>query len=258
MEKLTFDELKNILDEKYKEYNTKSFIETDPIQIPHSFSQKENIEISGFLASTIAWGQRKTIINNSKKMIALMENNPIDFLLNSSEKEIEKITNFVHRTFNHIDFQFFLKSLKNIYKNYGSLENVFSEGFNKKQSVKEAIRYFRDVFFSIPYPERTSRHIANVEKNSAAKRINLFLMWMIRKDKNGVHFGIWNKIPTSSLMLPIDVHSGNTARALGLLSRKQNDWKAVEEVTENLRKFDKNDPVKYDFALFGISLNKLI
>jgi len=258
MENFTFEELKKYLNKKYLEYNTKAFIETDPIQIPHQFSQKENIEISAFLASTIAWGQRKSIISNSKKMMSLMDNNPIDFLQNSTDKDIENITNIVHRTFNYEDFQFFLKSLKNIYLIHGGLENVFTEGYKEDFTIKQSIRHFRDVFFEIPFPERTSRHVANVDKNSAAKRINLFLMWMVRKDCRGVHFGLWKKIPTSALMLPIDVHSGNTARALGLLTRKQNDWKAVEEVTENLRKFDSMDPVKYDFALFGISLNKLL
>jgi uncharacterized protein (TIGR02757 family) len=256
MEKFKFKQLKELLDQKYAEYNNKSFIDTDPIQIPHRFEQKENIEISAFLSSTIAWGQRKSIINNSKKMMAVMDNNPIEYLKNVSDKEIEKIRDITHRTFNYIDFQFFIKSLKNIYTNYGGLEKVFTDGYKKNNTIKEAIRYFREIFFSIPFLERTSRHIANVEKNSAAKRINLLLMWMVRKDNSGVHFGLWNKIPTSSLMLPIDIHTGNTARALGLLNRKQNDWKAVEEVTSSLREFDPIDPVKYDFSLFGIDLNK--
>jgi len=258
MEKFTFEQLKYFLDEKYNEYNNKQFIQSDPIQIPHTFSQKENIEIAGFLASTIAWGQRKSIISNSKKMMEIMENNPIEYLKNVSDNEIDKIRNITHRTYNYEDFQFFVKSLKNIYLNHNGLENVFTTGFQKNNTVKEAIKYFREVFFSIPFPERTSRHVANVDKKSAAKRINMFLMWMVRHDDNGVHFGIWKRIPTSALMLPIDVHTGNTARALGLLTRTQTDWQAVEEVSDNLRKFDPIDPIKYDFSLFGIDLNKLL
>jgi len=258
IEKLSYEDIKNLLDEKYYEYNKRDFIQTDPIQIPHKFSQAENIEISAFLASTIAWGQRKSIINNSNKMMEIMENNPIEYLKNVTDKEIEQIKGITHRTFNSEDFKYFVKSLKNIYLNHGGLKSVFEKGFNHSNTIKDAIIYFRTIFFEQPYPEKTGRHIANVEKNSAAKRINMFLMWLVRKDKEGVHFGIWNNIPTSALMLPIDVHTGNTARALGLLTRTQTDWKAVEEVTESLREFDKNDPVKYDFSLFGIDLNKLL
>jgi len=258
IEKLSYDDIKNLLEEKYHKYNNSDFIQTDPIQIPHKFSQPENIEISAFLASTIAWGQRKSIINNSNKMMELMENNPIEYLKNVSDKEIEKIKGITHRTFNSEDFKYFVKSLQNIYLNCGGLQQVFEDGYNQYNTVKDAIIYFRKIFFKLPYPEKTGRHIANVEKNSAAKRINMFLMWMVRRDNYGVHFGIWRSIPPSSLMLPIDVHTGNTARALGLLTRTQTDWKAVEEVTESLREFDKNDPIKYDFSLFGIDLNKLL
>jgi len=248
------EEIKNLLDEKYNEFNNHRFIQTDPIQIPHRFSQKENIEISAFLTSIIAWGKRKMIINNANKMMNLLDNNPIDFILNASQNEIENLPDFKHRTFNEIDFKFFIASLQNIYKNHGGLEAVFTKGYETDNTIKNSIIYFREVFFSIPFPERTSKHIANVVKNSAAKRINMFLMWLVRYDNRGVHFGLWKNIPTSSLMLPIDVHSGNTARRLGLLIRNANDWKAVEEISEQLRKFDSKDPIKYDFALFGLDI----
>lgn len=252
--KLNKTELKVFLDEKYDLYNQPSFIETDPIRIPHKFTKKEDIEIAAFLASIIAWGKRSMIIKNAEKMTEALENNPYEFILNAKKKDIEQFTKIGHRTFKPIDFQYFLKSLQNIYKNHKGLENIFSKGFDKGNSIFSAIQYFREIFFELPHEQRTEKHIANTEKNSAAKRINLFLMWMVRKDKRGVHFGIWDKIPVSELMIPLDVHSGNTARALGLLNRKQNDKKAVTELTENLKKFDPNDPVKYDFALFGAGI----
>ncbi len=252
---LPADELKQLLEEKYLQFNTPDFIQSDPIQIPHTFGTKENIEISGFLAATIAWGNRKMIIRNAYRMIDLMGGDPYYFVKNATDEDIDSIEEFKHRTFNVIDFRYFLKALKNIYLNHGGLERVFNDGFIIDNTVKSAISYFRKVFFSLDdYPHRTEKHVSNVDKGSAAKRINMFLMWMVRDDGRGVHFGLWRKIPASALMLPLDVHTGNAARDLGLLKRKQNDWKAVEEVTANLRIFDPQDPVKYDFALFGLDL----
>ncbi len=247
-------ELKEFLEEKYNLYNRPSFIESDPIQIPHQFTKKkEDIEIAAFLTSTIAWGKRSMIIKNAEKMIAFMQNNPYEFLLNE-KISLSDVQNIGHRTFKPEDFFYFLQSLKNIYKNHGGLEEVFKKGYKTNNSVFSAIHFFRTIFFELQHEQRTEKHIANVAKNSAAKRFNLFLMWMIRNDNRGVHFGIWNKIPVSELMIPLDVHSGNTARALGLFSRKQNDKKAVEELTRNLKEFDPSDPVKYDFALFGLGV----
>ena len=248
-------DLKILLEENYQKYNTLNFIETDPIQIPHSFSKQENIEISSFLTATIAWGRRDMIIKNAKKMMKILDNNPYDFIINSSERDIKNIENFVHRTFQHVDFVFFLKSLQNLYKNYGGLRSVFYEGYKKNKDIKESISYFRDFFFSIPNLKRTQKHVANVLKNSAAKRLNLFLMWLIRKDNIGVHFGLWNEFDTADLMLPLDVHTAKMSRALNLLTRKQNDWRAVTELTNNLKQFDPIDPVKYDFAIFGLDLD---
>jgi len=248
---MNHQELKDFLDAKAAKYNHPNFIATDPIQVPHLYSQKENIEIAAFFSATIAWGNRKSIINNALKLMQQMDNQPYDFILNASSVEKEKLRSFVHRTFNGDDCLFFVESLKNIYQNHGGLEIVFEKGFQIEKTVKSSLTYFFEIFFEIG-GERTRKHISNVEKGASGKRLNMFLRWMTRKDKSGVDFGIWDGIPTSALMLPLDVHTGNVARKLGLLQRKQNDWKAVEEVTANLRLFDPSDPIKYDFALFGL------
>ncbi len=247
--------MKELLESNYLKYNTLDFIETDPIQIPHSFSRPENIEISAFLTATIAWGRRDLIIRSAYKMMQLLDNNPYEFILSATEKDFEYCKQFVYRTFNGEDFVFFLKSLKNIYENHGGLRQVFYSAYRQEHSIKAALSHFRKIFFSIPHEQRTEKHVANVDKNSAAKRLNLFLMWLVRRDNVGVHFGLWNEINPADLLLPLDVHTANMSRALGLLTRKQNDWKAVVEVTENLKKFDPKDPVKYDFAIFGLDLN---
>lgn len=243
--------LKELLDEKAEKYNRPEWIDTDPVQIPKQFILKENIEIAGFLASTISWGSRKSIIKNASGLISIMGGNPYDFVMNSSPDDYLPLKKFVHRTFNGYDCIHFVRSLKNIYSNYGGLQAVFETGFLKEGTVKSALIHFHSVFFETT-GERTRKHVANVAKGSSAKRLNMFLRWMVRNDTKGVDFGIWNGIPSSSLMLPLDVHTGNIARLLGLLTRKYNDWQAVEEVTDTLRKFDPADPVKYDFALFGL------
>jgi uncharacterized protein (TIGR02757 family) len=242
-------ELKAFLDEKVDKYNRPDFIPTDPIQIPHQFTKKEDIEIAGFLTATIAWGQRVTIINNSNKLMDLMDRSPADFIMHSKEKDLKRFDGFVHRTFNSTDAAFFIRSLKNIYRNHGGLEKTFSS--SGKNDLQYSISHFREIFFSIPHELRTGKHVSNPAENSSAKRICMFLRWMVRKDKRGVDFGLWKMSP-SLLMCPLDVHSGSVARKLGLLERSQNDWKAVEELSLNLRKLDPKDPVKYDFALFGL------
>jgi uncharacterized protein (TIGR02757 family) len=247
---LNRQEIYQLLEEKYDLFNRKSFIESDPISIPHLFTKKEDIEISGFLAATIAWGQRKTIVNNAKRIVELMDNSPYDFVLNHSKKELESFTDFKHRTFNSIDLSYFITSLKNIYTKHNGLENVFSSN----DDMQLAINYFKQVFFEIDHPARTTKHVSDPLKNSSAKRINMYLRWMVRKDKRGVDFGIWDKLNPEYLMCPLDVHSGNVARKLGLLNRKQNDWKAVVELTNMLKKFDSKDPIKYDFSLFGLGV----
>lgn len=247
-------EIKDFLNEKADQYNNPDFIETDPIQIPHLFSDKNDIEISAFFASTIAWGQRTTIIKNMQKLIALMDHDPYEFIMSSSEKDLDRFNHFKHRTFNGEDCKFFIRSIKNIYKNHGGLGRLFQEIYSKEKSIFETLIGFREVFFEIQHPERTQKHVSNVLKGASAKRLNMFLRWMVRKDNNGVDFGLWSKIPMSDLFLPLDVHTGNVARKLGLLKRNQNDWKAVKEVTEILRKFNPDDPIKYDFALFGLGV----
>lgn len=247
-----FSDLKEFLEEKYDLYNRESFITTDPIQIPRIFSKKEDIEIAGFLSASIAWGQRPTIIRNAKWLVDRMDQQPYEFILNASNSDFEVFKQFKHRTFNGDDCIFFLKSLQNIYKNHDGLETVFAKGADDSGTVKGALAYFRDVFFEAEHLDRSQKHISNVMKKSTAKRLNMYLRWMVRNDNRGVDFGLWDKISSADLYLPLDVHTGNVGRKLGLLTRKQNDWQAVEEITENLRKFDPTDPIKYDYALFGL------
>ena len=249
---LSNSELKDFLDEKSFQYNQVSFIESDPIQIPHEFTKKEDIEIAAFLTSIIAWGQRKTIIKNSYKMMEILDNSPHDFIINSSEKEIEK-AHIIHRTFNPVDFRYFIKTLKQIYIDYGNLENAF---YIEKENTDMHfnIHNFKKIFFKNNFPLRTTKHLSDPFKGSACKRINMFLRWMVRNDNKGVDFGIWKNISPSILSCPLDVHSGNVARKLGLLLRTQNDHKAVLELDSKLREFDDSDPVKYDFALFGLGV----
>ncbi|PKP12939.1 MAG: TIGR02757 family protein [Bacteroidetes bacterium HGW-Bacteroidetes-3] len=250
---MTKTELKEFLDEKVIQYNSPMFIDSDPIQIPHQFSIKEDIEISAFLTATIAWGNRKSIIKNALTMMDLLGNSPYDFVLNHQPHHLDKIEHFVHRTFNVDDFKYFIIALQHIYKNHGGMENVFSKNATSN-STQAAIHEFKKIFFEIPHLERTKKHISDPLNGSAAKRINMFLRWMVRNDKTGVDFGIWKSLSPAQLSCPLDIHSGNVARKLGLLTRKQNDAKALAELDTNLRKMDKSDPVKYDFALFGLGV----
>ena len=251
---MTSDTLKDFLDEKYNQFNCTSFIESDPISIPRQFSRKEDIEIAAFLSATIAWGQRPTIIRNANKLIDLMDGEPYEFMTRTSIDDPDRFATFVHRTFNGTDCFYFMRALSSIYREHGGLEKVFSDGFAIDGTVKTAIIYFRERFLSFEPHHRTEKHIANPDKGSSAKRINMFLRWMVRPPVCGVDFGLWNSIPVAALMMPLDVHSGSVARKLGLLQRTQNDWQAVEELTANLRLFDPTDPVKYDFALFGLGV----
>ena len=250
---LSFLELKDFLESKVIQYNTKKFIGTDPIQVPHMFSNKYDIEISSFLTSTIAWGNRKSIIKNANRLMQLMDYSPYEFVINHDQSDLKVFNGFVHRTFNSVDAKQFIKSLKNIYINYGGIETIFNK-YSDKDSLQFAIHKFKTHFFEIEHTERTKKHISDPIKNSAAKRINMFLRWMVRPNESGVDFGIWDSISTSQLSCPLDIHSGKVARKLGLLQRKQNDNKALKELDRNLRKFDKNDPTKYDFALFGLGV----
>jgi uncharacterized protein (TIGR02757 family) len=246
-------ELKEFLDEKVKQYNTPAFIEPDPISIPHKYSLKEDIEISGFLAATIAWGNRKMIVKNANRMMDLLGNSPYDFVMNHKEYHLEQLEGFVHRTFNSIDFIYFIKALQHIYTNHSGLESIFNI-YATSDSLQPAIHELKKIFFEIPHPSRTTKHVSDPFKGSAAKKINMWLRWLIRDDNTGVDFGIWKDLSPSILSCPLDVHSGNVARKLGLLTRKQNDAKALAELDKSLRLLDKHDPVKYDFALFGLGV----
>lgn len=248
--------IKNFLDGQVVRYNNRQFIADDPVSIPHRFSRKEDIEISAWFAATLAWGQRKTILKNAGLLMQKMDYAPFDFILHHSKKELHLFKNFVHRTFNSDDCIFFITSLKNIYQKHKGLENAFISGINKDDiNLARSINHFRKLFFSINHRARVKKHVADPLQNSSCKRINMFLRWMVRKDNCGVDFGLWNISP-ALLSCPLDVHSARIAREFGLLTRKQNDWKAVCELTENLKKFDADDPVKYDFALFGMGVMK--
>jgi len=247
-------ELKAFLDEKAALYEKPDFLDTDPIQIPAQYSLKQDVEISGFLTATIAWGNRKSIITNAHRLMTIMGNSPYSFIQNFDEEvHTELFEGFVHRTFNSIDAVFFMKGLQSLYSKYESMEDFFIQ-YKDYERLNDAIHDFKNEFFSIPHPERTKKHVGDPLKNSSCKRINMFFRWMVRSNKQGVDFGVWEQISTSKLSCPLDVHSGNVARKLGILKRKQNDGKALLELDTNLRKFDYQDPVKYDYALFGLGV----
>jgi uncharacterized protein (TIGR02757 family) len=246
-------ELKAFLEEKTLQYQQPGFLKTDPIQIPHDFNRKEDIEVSGFLTATIAWGNRLSIIRSARRMMALMDHAPYDFVMNADKAELERLQGFVHRTFNGLDLQCFLLSLRHLYLEYGGLEKVFVENA-RPSGLQEAITKVRGLFFEVPHPKRSEKHFSDPSRGSAAKRINMFLRWMVRPADTGVDFGLWKELEPAQLSCPLDVHSGKVARALGLLKRKQNDARAVAELDAALRKLDPADPVKYDFALFGLGV----
>ena len=251
------DELREFLELKYLQYHQQGFIASDPVSIPHRYTKKQDIEISAFLVSVISWGQRPTIIRNSLKLMELMDDSPYEFILRFQEKDLLPFSKFVHRTFNGIDCCYFLKALQHHYREFNTLEKMFFNDLNVSiTQIDVKIQDFRNHFFSLPHLKRTEKHLSDPSSNAACKRINMFLRWMVRTDYGGVDFGLWKEINPSMLMLPLDVHSGRVARSLALLNRKQDDWKAVTEVTHQLRKFDPADPVKYDFALFGIGINE--
>ena len=252
---MNFQELKDFLDEKADFYNHLDFITNDPLSIPHRFSKKEDIEIAGFLTATISWGNRKSIINSATKMMLLMDDSPHDFVLNHSEKEIKSIAEkTVHRTFKGEDLAQFIINLKRIYQQNDSMEPLF-QLLNDETNYRNAIERFRTSFLGESI-HRSSKHVSSPHKNSSAKRLMMFLRWMVRNDQKKVDFGLWNSLPKQYLSIPLDVHTGNISRKLELISRKQNDWKTVEELDEIIRKMDANDPAKYDFALFGLGVSK--
>lgn len=251
---MNLEDLQHLLDEKYRQYNQAGFIKYDPIQIPHRFTLKQDIEIAGFFAAILSWGNRKTIIQNCSKLMALMDDSPYDFIVNHQESDLPKLNGFVHRTFNSTDLYFIIEAFRRIYKQYQSLEPLFmpKEG---EQTVKTGLERFHNTCFEFDFaPLRSKKHISTPSKKSACKRLNMYLRWMVRTDKQGVDFGIWQQIKPAQLITPLDVHVQRTALELGLLKSEKSDWDAAESLTESLRQFDPEDPVKYDFALFGMGI----
>lgn len=258
------DNLKSFLDAKVAQYNRPEFIANDPVSIPHMFTKKQDIEIMGFWAATLAWGQRVTIISKCRELITLMDGAPYDFIINHQEPDLKKLLHFKHRTFNDIDTLYFIAFFKQHYEHFDSLEEAFvpsntftilndSEGCK----VEVALNHFRTNFFSLPdFPHRTKKHVSSPSQKSTCKRLNMFLRWMVRKDNKGVDFGIWNKIKPADLICPCDLHVDRVARKLKLINRKQTDWQTAVELTQNLRELDPLDPVKYDFALFGLGIEE--
>jgi uncharacterized protein (TIGR02757 family) len=251
------EKLRDFLNSKVEQYNQPSFIKDDPVCIPHLFSKKQDIEIAAFFASIFAWGNRTIIINKSKELMRLMNNTPHDFILHHSSKELQSLLAFKHRTFNTTDLLYFIEFLHFHYSHCTSLEEAFTRNISVADNnvVEQALINFHHYFFSLEeVPLRTKKHIATPEKKSNCKRLNMFLRWMVRKDDKGVDFGIWNVIKPSQLICPVDVHVARVAKRFNLLHRKQTDWNAAMELTEHLRTLDSNDPVKYDFALFGLGV----
>lgn len=248
-------ELRELLEELYLRYDNVDFISPDPISIPHSFSSQPDREVSGLLAATIAWGNRKAIVKSANRMMDYLDRRPYDFVVGASEAELRVLESYVHRTFNGEDLICFVRAIREICRRYGSLGSWFQSDYALRGDMRLVLADFRELFFSEPHPQRSEKHLSSIAKGAACKRLNMYLRWMVRPDVHGVDFGYWREIPPSALYLPLDLHSGNVARQLGILGRKQNDWRAVEEVMTELRKADPNDPVKYDYALFGVGIN---
>lgn len=248
--------LRELLDEAYERHARPAFVADDPLQVPRSFTRREDAELIGFLTATIAWGQRKTIIANAWKLVRLMDGAPHDFVLHASEAELGRTARFVHRTFNGGDLRQFILGLRHIHTAYGGMEQAFlsAEARDALPPMVEMIALFRSRFLEPAHERRTEKHVADPLRGSNAKRINMFLRWMVRPADKGVDLGLWKRIPTRALHVPLDVHTGRVARQLGLLRRQQDDWKAVEELTGELRRFDPLDPVRYDIALFGLGV----
>lgn len=248
-------ELYDLLEALYDKYDRPDFIEADPVSVPHRFSQREDREIAGFLAATIAWGNRRSIVRNGCRMMQYMDNAPAAFVRDASERELAALGGFAHRTFNGGDFRDFVLAIRALCLRYGGIGSFFESRYALHKDMTRVLDDFRRAFFRTEHAPRCEKHISSVERGAACKRLNMYLRWMVRRDGRGVDFGLWTSIPMSALYLPLDVHSGDMARALGLLERRPNDWRAVVEATGALSKFDATDPVKYDYALFGAGIS---
>lgn len=249
------EELRDLLEHLHDKYNRPEFIEPDPISIPHSFSDRHDREVAGFMAATIAWGNRKAIVKSAARMMQYMDYSPADFVRNASASELAHLQSYVHRTFNGQDFTDFVLAIRGITKRWGGIGEFFEQNYVATQSIPQVLSLFRKEFFSIEHNPHCEKHLSSIDKGAACKRLNMYLRWFVRRDDRGVDFGLWKKIPMSALYLPLDVHTGNMGRALGLLSRKQSDWKATDEITRSLREFCSDDPVRYDYSLFGAGID---
>lgn len=251
----TLKDIKELLDERVILYNRPGFIANDPISVPHLFKKKQDIEIAGFFAATLAWGQRKTIVRKCKELMTLMDNDPHNFILHHSEKDLKRLLDFKHRTFNSTDLLYFIESLRHYYIEYDSLETAFYSN-PQDETVEQGLIKFHHRFFELDHPHRTRKHLPTPERKSTCKRLVMYLRWMVRNDNKGVDFGIWKKISPAQLVCPCDLHVDRVARKLKLIKRKQTDWQTALELTANLRKLDPVDPIKYDFALFGLGIDE--
>ena len=251
---LSFEEQHDLLETLHDRYNRAEFIEPDPISIPHSFERTEDKEIAGFLAATIAWGNRKAIVKSARRMVEMMDNAPFDFTMGASEDELRPLLRYVHRTFNGQDFRDFILGLRHLCSKWGSVGEAVQGLYEREGSIERVLAELRREFFEVEHSLHCEKHLSSIAKGASCKRLNMYFRWFARQDNRGVDFGLWQRIPTSALYLPLDVHTGNMGRALGLLTRNANDWKAVAEITTSLRQHDAADPVKYDFALFGAGI----
>ena len=249
------EELRDLLEHLHDKYNRPEFIEPDPISIPHSFSDRHDREVAGFMAATIAWGNRKAIVKSGARMMQYMDYSPADFVRNASASELAHLQSYVHRTFNGQDFTDFVLAIRGITEHWGGIGEFFEQNYVATQSIPQVLSLFRKEFFSIEHNPHCEKHLSSIDKGAACKRLNMYLRWFVRRDDRGVDFGLWKKIPMSALYLPLDVHTGNMGRALGLLTRKQSDWKATDEITCSLREFCSDDPVRYDYSLFGAGID---
>ena len=254
---MSHEQLRELLEELHNKFNCEEFIEADPISVPHSFTLTHDREIAGLLASTIAWGNRKAIVKSAHRMMRYMDNAPYDFVVNASEHELEQLSTYVHRTFNGEDFKDFVRGMRHVITRWGSIGGFFEERYEATGDLRIVLSEFRKEFHSVEHNAHSEKHMSSIDKGAACKRLCMYLRWMVREDDRGVDFGLWRKIPMSALYMPLDIHTGRMGRSLGLLNRKQDDWKAVEELTATLRNFDENDPVRYDYSLFGVGISRM-
>lgn len=255
---MSYEQIRELLESLHDKFNCEEFIEADPISVPHSFSRREDREIAGLLASTIAWGNRKAIVKSAHRMMRYMDNAPYDFVVNASEQELQSLTSYVHRTFNGEDFKDFVVAMRHIIERWGGIGEFFEQRYEATGDLRSVLSEFRREFHAAEHNPHSEKHISSIDKGAACKRLCMYLRWMVREDSHGVDFGLWRKIPMSALYMPLDIHTGRMGRNLGLLGRKQSDWKAVEELTDALCAFDSNDPVRYDYSLFGVGISGVL